>query len=441
MPGINRKILEEGKKSGFAAVEGFAQKVKKQEYVSVPDEEALLHSSQSDRVSVRAFWETGDPVGFSISNPNLQSIKEAFSTIYSAHLPNRDNVDNFRHLLPASVEKIKLAIYDETVESVDVGAFNHLMDRIDEILTTPAFQELKIRKILLSKILKKTYVTNSNGLNAKYIKSLFNLQLNLGLGANRIDVNQSRIFFQQLEPLRLISRGLNLLYSLTENPIKVPAGKDIFLILAPEVSAFILKEFSHYLKVKVDKEMMKIRYPAILNIVDDPLMDGQAGSVPFDDEGVQIRSGATFLVRKGVFSRVISDLNSAFHGQTPATGNGFRNHRGPFPVARFSNLYIKPTVLPLKNLRDSAVNGVVVSLVKLKTIDSRGYLFSAYGYRFQNGEMQEPVHFHLRTSFRSYLLNILKVSSEIKFFHSAFSIGSPYVLVKAGSKSDNILDI
>jgi predicted Zn-dependent protease len=441
MKGLMRKIIDEGQKSGFATVEGFAQKTDKQEYICITGEDALFHSRQMDHVSVRAFWENSDPVGFTISNPNMQSLKDAYSNIYAAHLLNPEGVENYRRHLPDKVEKVNVAIYDNSIDSIDIKAFNHLLDRIDEILTTPAFQELKIRKTLLAKTLSKTYIDNSNGLNAKYIKSLFTLQLNLGIGANRIDVSQSRIFFQQLEPLRLISRGLNLLYSLTEKPIDIAPGKDVFLILAPEVSAFILKEFSHYFKVKVDKEMMKIRYPAILNIVDNPLMDGQAGSVPFDDEGMQVKGGETYLVRKGIFSKVISDLQTSFKNQQPATANGFRNRRSPFPATRFSNLYIKPTVLPVKNLRDSAGDGVVVSLIKLRTIDQRGYLFSAYGYRFRQGEMQEPVHFHIRTSFRSYLLNILKVSSEIKFFHSLYTIGSPYVMVKAGTKEDNILEI
>jgi len=83
----------------------------------------------------------------------------------------------------------------------------------------------------------------------------------------------------------------------------------------------------------------------------------------------------------------------------------------------------------------------VVSLVKLKSVDQQGYLFSAYGYRFKDHHMMEPVHFYFRTTFRSYFLNVLKVSSEIKYFHSAYTIGSPYLLVEAAGKPDNIFEI
>ncbi|MCP5048670.1 MAG: hypothetical protein GY940_15980 [bacterium] len=432
-------ILEEGKRSGFSTVEAFGEKIKHQEYECYPDQEAVIHRTDTHRIVARAFWDTGDPVGFSLSKPGPESIKSAFSTVYSTPLPNRD--ENFRRQLPSSVKKMNLGIFDGAIDSLDVRDFDQLIDRIVEIMAGPDFQGLKITKIRLSKTLKKVYISNTNRLNAKYIKTLFNLQLSLVLGDNRIEVNQNRIFYRHLDPLRLISRGLNLLRSLTENQLAASPGREMFLILAPEASAFILKEFSHYFKMKTDRLMMNIHYPAILNIVDDPFMDSHAGSAPFDDEGVQVQPGEKFLVRKGDFSAVISDLSTAFQNNAASTGNGSRNHRSPFPSVRFSNLYIKPTVLPLKNLRSVAGNGVVVSLLKLKNIDNRGYLFSAYGYLFENHQMMEPVHFYFRTTFRSYFLNILKISKEIKFFHSAHTIGSPYILVKALSKADNILEV
>ena len=214
--------------------------------------------------------------------------------------------------------------------------------------------------------------------------------------------------------------------------------KDIFLVLSPEASAFILKEFSDYFKVKADKKFMDIPFPAILNLVDDPLMDGRVGSVPFDDEGMQ--SGEKYLIRKGNFSQVITDIQSAFQ-QGPgnrSSGNGFRTERTLFPSVRFSNLYIKPTVLSLKNLMEDAGDGVLVSLLKLKYIDTEGYVFSAYGYRFSGDSLMEPVHFYFRTTFLSYFLNILKISREVKFFYSAYNVGSPYILLEAKRKSSHL---
>jgi predicted Zn-dependent protease len=448
IPDTLQYLLSEGTKTGFSTVEAFGEKIAKQEYECFPDEPASLHTVETQRVTVRAFREIGNPVGFTLSKPGSNSIKSAFLNIYGTHLP--DQKENYHHQLPSTVKEISPTIFDNSSDTIDIHAFNELIDRINEIIISPPFQGLKLKKIHLSKTLKKTYIANTNHLDARYKKTNFNLVLTFMLGANRIDISENRVFFSQLEPYKIISRAFNLLNSLTETPetpVTTGKNKNLYLILSPEASAFILKEFSPYFKIRADREMMNINYPAILNIVDNPFMDGQAGSVPFDDEGVQTRGqkqgvpAETSLVRKGVFSQVITDLASAFRTGSPSTGNGFRNDRFPFPSVQFSNLFIKPTVLPLKNLMTDANEGVLVSLLKLKAIDKKGYLFSAYGYRFKGGDMQEPVHVYFKTTFRSYLLHILKVSKEIKFFCSAFNIGSPYILCAARNKEDNVLVI
>lgn len=448
-----RSALDEGRACGFATVEAFGEKAERQEYQWRPHEEPAFLTQDTQNLCVRAFWETGAPVHFSLSKPGSAVLQSVFQSLYTSHVPDSGK-ENYRHLLPKEVKTVKLAIYDDSASGVNIDAFNRLLEQVDEVMSMPPFPELRLEKIQLAKAVRRVYIANSNGLSAKYIKTRFNLALSVGLGQNHIDVSQNRVFFRQLDPLRLLNRAYNLLQSLavpareSKNPIF--NNKEIPLILSPEASSFILKEFSHYFRLKADREMMKFRYPAILNIVDQPVMDGQAGSVPFDDEGMQTPGGETYLVQKGEFQGVVSGIANAFETQTSrtrailapsSTGNGFRSSRSPVPVTRFSNLYIKPTVLPLKNLRDAAGEGVVVSLVKLKHVDNRGYVFSAYGYRFLDHRMMEPVHFYFRTSFRSFLLNILKISKEIKFFHSNYTIGSPYLLVKANNKQDDVLEI
>ncbi len=435
---IIQNILEQGKKSGFSTVEAYGEKTEKQEYEYFTDHKIQSHSAATHRVTTRAFWEVGDPVGFSLSKPGLNEIKTAFSTIYSINLPFQFQAKHYAHLLPADVGRVNVKIYDDTIKTIDAHRFNELLDQINEIIISPSFKDLELRKIHFSKALRKIYIANTNNLNAKYIKTHFNLLLTVGLGDNLIDISDSRTFFWQIEPFKLISRAYNLLNSLTERKLSSDQ-KNIYLVLSPEASAFILREFSDYFKVNADKKFMDIPFPSILNIIDDPLMDGNAGSVPFDDEGSQ--SGEKYLIRKGTFSHFISDIQSAFQFNTQSTGNGFRNERSLFPSIQFSNLYIKPTVLSLKNLMEDAGEGILVSLLKLKYIEKEGYVFSAYGYRFSGNNLLEPVHFYFKTTFLSYFLNILKVSKEIKFFYSNFNIGSPYILLEAKRKTSDLLSI
>jgi predicted Zn-dependent protease len=99
---------------------------------------------------------------------------------------------------------------------------------------------------------------------------------------------------------------------------------------------------------------------------------------------------------------------------------------------QFSNLYIRPANESLAQLLLQARQGVLVYLVKRIGPGRLAgeSLFSAYGYSFAGGEIARPVHFHFSTSMRSYLLHVLAVSRELRFFHSRANIGSPYLLLQ-----------
>lgn len=438
MAGTLNDVLEQGKKVGFSTVEAFGEKVARDEYEYLSNHKIQHHAIVTNKITTRAFWETGDPVGFGLSKPGSNEIKNAFDAVYSINLPSPSRSKNYAPFLPSSLDRVEIKIYDDSFDAADSSRMDELLDLVNETLISPSFKNLELKKISFSKELKKIYIVNSHGLNAKYIKTHFSLLLTMGLEGNLIDITENGTFARQIEPVKLISRAYNLLNSLTENPLKWEQ-KEIALVLLPEASAFILKEFAEYFKIKSDKKFMDFSFPAILNIIDDPLLDGKACSVPFDDEGSQTKE--KFLVRKGTFNGFISDIQTAFQYGKRSSGNGFRNDRTLFPLVRFSNLYIKPTVLSLKNLMRDAGKGVLVSLLKLKCIDKEGYVFSAYGYKFSGNNLLEPVHFYFRTTFLNYFLHIVKISKEIKFFYNNYNVGSPYILLEAKQKSPDMLTI
>jgi predicted Zn-dependent protease len=427
-----QSILSQGEKHGFSTVEVFREKREQQESEKY-NGHIFFHEVQNNHLTVRAFRESGEPVGFHLSNPTDAAMKRAFSQVGAVNIP--DQKPNFAAYLPVSVQKIGTNIFDPAVESFGRKNFETLLEKLDEHLQK--FPDLSLRKVRLLKILKKVYVANTNGLNGKYKKSQFNLIMNLAAGDNMVEISENKIYFAQLDPERMIIRGDNLLRSLTDRPDK--DAKIRYLILAPEASAIILKEFSHHFKLKEQNRLPNMLFSPVLNIVDDPSLDGQSGSVIFDDEGVQSRGA--YIIKKGAFSGGISNVETAFLNNRSSSGNGFRSAVTPFPQVQFSNLYIKPTVLGLNTLMKEAGRGILVSLAKVKHIERDGIVFSAYGYRFRGAERGQPVHFYFKTSFLSYFMKVLKVSKEIKFFHSQFNVGSPYLLVEGKYKSPSIFGI
>ncbi len=426
-------VLHQGQETGFSTVEAFREKTEAQEFESLVNGKVSHHAVLTDRISVRAFWDLGDPVGFQLSSPDPHSVNAAFAQVYATRLPDRKK--NYARLLPGGARKVTIDIFDESVDSINSQTFAEMVDRVREILVR--YPGLRLRRIYLAGAKKKVYIANTHGLNTKYKKTHFSLVLSFARQQDLVDVSEDRVLFNQINPLGIVDQAAFLLNSLTEN--KAAFDDNTYFLLSPEASTFILKEFSDYLRLDGERKRVNFSFPAILNLVDDPLLDRQVGSVPFDDEGVQ--GGERSLIRKGVVRDRISNIQTAFENGSESSGNGFRNNRSIFPAVNFSNLYIKATVLPLSNLMKEAGQGILVSLIKLKRLDQDKYLFSAYGYRFAGSELKEAVHFYFKTSFISYFLNVIKVSAELRFFNSAFNIGSPYILLEAKRKAPDMFDI
>ena len=428
-------VLKTGKEAGFSTVEAFGEKIWRWESEG-SDQPLSAHEVQSNRLLARAFRETGDPLGFSLSNPDPRLIKQHFSSLGSASSP--DNKKNYAHLLPRNVAKIKLDIYDPGIEDWNETQVAELLEKIRESQVT--FPGLKLKKFHFSRILKKVYLANSLGFMAKYKKTHFQILVAFKLRDHVLELSESHIYFRQFNPERLVARAANLLGALTAEPTLQPSQE--FFIMSPEASVQMLKEFSSGLRLdQLSGKGRIIGASAKVSILDNPVLAEQTGSVPFDDEGIMAEE--KYLINKGMFIAPVSDIRSAFARQKKSSGNGFRDERGIFPQVQFSNLYFKPSVSSLPHLLRAAGKGILIYLVKLKGFGNSAneYVFSAYGYFFEKEEITRPVHFLFKTSMRSYFLHILEVSRELRFFHIRFNIGSPYLLLHGRCDSENKITI
>ncbi len=432
------KILEEGRKTGFSTTEVFRKKTEKTVFIrqgNIQSEQTI----NTDRLVIRAFRETGAPLGFTVSTADIYKLREYFHTMYSAYVP--DNKKNFASHLPDKVGEIDINIYDNKFNEINDLYFNELKEKLFETQIA-SFKGLKIKDISFSKMLKKVYFTNTmmyeqHKLKVKYRKTAFNLKILFSLKNNLIEIVDSKPFFSQFNPDKIVSRAYNLLSSLTEN--NKFSGLVKHLLLSPEASSTILREFSTYFKSNSEKRLKSINFPQALSIIDNPLFDNQSNSVPFDDEGIQ--STETYLIEKGFIRNRISNIQNSFENQSITTGNGFRSQKSIFPEIKFTNLYIKPSTFPFSKLLSDGERGILISLVKLMQVEGDKYVFSAYGYEFVDGNINKPIHLFLKTTIESFFLSILKVSKEIRFFYNILNVGAPYLLIESGTKIDNTFEL
>lgn len=418
-------ILKAGREAGFATVEAFEERILRQECEGA-DLPLSVHEVENDRVLVRAFRDTGDPLGFSLSHPDARQVKHGFAMLASAS--GLDRKKSFAHLLPRSVAKCKIDIYDPGIESWDEAQAADLLEKIRESLVS--FPGLKLKKFHFSRLLKKVYLANTRGFLAKYKKTQFQVQASFMLKDHTLELSESRTHFRNFDLQRLVARGANLLGSLSGESQAMDAAGE-FVIMSPEASAQVLKEFSPFLKLdRPETRGRGIAASPRVSILDNAGLDEQCGSAPFDDEGVA--AGENYLINKGVPLAAAADIRSGFEKGASSTGNGFRDERGVFPQIQFSNLYFKPSAASLAHLLRQARKGVLVYLVRRKGFGRQNgeHEFSAYGYFFDDEEISRPVHFSFATSMRSYLLHILEISRELRFFYNRANIGSPYLLLQ-----------
>ncbi len=129
-------------------------------------------------------------------------------------------------------------------------------------------------------------------------------------------------------------------------------------------------------------------FDAVLDLVDDPWVEGASGSRAIDDEGVVTRRFP--LVEAGRVSGFIYDLETAARTGTPATGHARRTTFGK-PQAAYSNFVIGAGSESREELVARVADGLLVDdLIGVGQGNVIGGAFShpvALAYRVTNGEI------------------------------------------------------
>ncbi len=412
-------IIKTGLSNGFEVVDVFRKKTEQKIFEYLVDFNAY-HQVFEDGSFVRAFWSTGEPIGFYLSNPSESDIKKAFFFGASKIFPEKKK--NYSHLLPKKIVSINPDIFDNSYYNIDEDEFLNLIERINDAVLM--FPKLRLIKVVFQKLLNKSYIINSFGLNSKYKKTIFKLNLSLIHNGNLIDINETSPYFSNMDSFRLVTRAYNILNSFSDKHVN---KKYDYMVLSPESVISILRVFSQEFKGGIRFNKDKLLSPSLLNLVDNSLLDRGAGSVCFDDEGVQ--SKEFYIIRKGVYQGNIQNIENAFKENQYSTGNGFRIKDGVFPDLRFTNLYIKPGLYPINKILYSLDKGLIVSTLKLREKRGDVFYFSGFAYDFKNNEMKDNFKIEMRMNFFDFFKNIVQVSKEIKFFYSDYNIGSPYLVM------------
>lgn len=417
-------ILAAGRENGFAVVEVFAEKEEGVHFDLSPLCPSI-HRQKTHRLAVRAWAERGDPVGFSLSTADAARARTQFARIRP--LPPGPGKGAAVHL-PTAVREVRCDIHDPAFEAFAADPVAELRSRISESLIS--FPGLKLVAARVSKTRQKRYLANSGGFAGKYRRTRFTLSITLRLDQRVLEVGETRVYGSGLDPENLVARAHHLLEAQDGGEASF-SGSELPLLLAPEAAVVLLRAFSRFCRLDLPTEGDRwVASPAV-TIADHAALDGQVGSYPFDDEGVP--GGETEIVRKGMMATRVNNLETAASGNRKPTGNGVRRGDPVFPRIGFSNLFIKPSVIPLDRLLAAVPAGVLVSSLRPQAVDPAigAMTCVAHGFELAGGEIGRAVRFQLVAVPRTVFLRIERVSRDLKFFCQDPNLGAPYMLAPA----------
>jgi len=213
-------------------------------------------------------------------------------------------------------------------------------------------------------------------------------------------------------------------------PIILSPKGTINLILKPIASAVDGETFQHKRSFLVDKrgEIIGSEY---LNIEDNGLMAGVAGSSIFDGEGVPCTNKKIFEKGKFLKSGLLHNSYTAGKEGIESTGNASRSSYSSIPSVGITNFIMKAGDFSLEEIIKSIKEGIILDYTgdspNISTGDFSGLIL--HGNLIKNGEIKEPLNETMvGINLLDLFLKIDAVSKESKVYGV---YQAPYVRIKS----------
>lgn len=345
--------------------------------------------------------------------------------------------------LPSDIEFPNVQTHDPNVEKV---SFKDMVDlgqqMIDKVRATNS--EL-LCEATVSKSYSEQHVVNSNGGDAYYQHSMFNIGVdgNLIRGTDMLFVGEHTSSCRPITDTSTVTDKVIEQLELARETVPAPNGKMHVMftpsgvanaLLAPLLSGFNGKMVLQGASPLVNKLGQKILAPNI-SIWDDPTVPYIPASRPCDDEGVP--SQRIDLVRDGIAKSFYYDLQTAGLAKTKTTASGERG-LSTLPTPSTSVLLLREGDTPYRKAIEQMEDGLIVEqLLGAGQGNVLGGEFNGnvlLGFRVQNGRITGRVK---DTMVSGNVYDVLKenviISSESKWVHG--SMRMPYIIVNGVSVS------
>ena len=213
-----------------------------------------------------------------------------------------------------------------------------------------------------------------------------------------------------------------------------PKGGEMPVVMAAGSSGILLHEaIGHAFEADFNRKNISIFSDKLnrnicdehINVVDDGTIDGERGSINFDDEGVESRK--TYIVKDGVLNSYLHDRISARHYGVAPTGNGRRESFKYMPIPRMRVTYMENGNYSEADIISSVKRGVYVEKFSNGQVNIGAGDFTFFvknGYLIENGKLTQPIKdINVIGNGPKALADITMVGNNLKIDSGAWTCG------------------
>ena len=226
-----------------------------------------------------------------------------------------------------------------------------------------------------------------------------------------------------------VVKGTSILFEAVK-----PKGGEMPVVMAAGGSGILLHEaIGHAFEADFNRKNISIFSDKLnkkicdehINVVDDGTIDGDRGSINFDDEGVC--SAKTYIVKDGVLHSYLHDRISAkYYGIAP-TGNGRRESFKCVPIPRMRVTYMENGNYPEADIIASVKQGVYVEKFTNGQVQIGAGDFTFFvksGYLIENGKLTQPIKdINIIGNGPKALADVTMVGNNLKIDPGAWTCG------------------
>jgi TldD protein len=180
---------------------------------------------------------------------------------------------------------------------------------------------------------------------------------------------------------------------------KMPKGGNFPVVLGPNVvGVFVHEAFGHLAEADLAlsggvlaNNLGKKIASELVTFYDDGTIDGAFGSFKYDDEGV--RTQKTLLIKDGVVTGLMHNLETAQKFNAEPTGNARAEDFRVEPIIRMRNTFMAPRDRSFEELIEDVQFGYYFKSFRggQANVDGTFQVGIQEGYEIVNGEIGEPV--------------------------------------------------